>query len=142
MIKGIGRLFTGMRASASALTAGRTRIDTISENIANADVTNVPGGGPYKRKLAVFEALTLDSGDGLETYGVRVRDVVQDQTPGRVMEDQSHPDADEHGIVHLPNVNAVVEMADLVAAMRAYEANVTAQETFVDMAESALRLAQ
>lgn len=142
---GIERLFTGMRASSSALTAGRTRIDLIAENLANAEVTRTPNGGPYKRKLAVFEPLLRQTPDGrgYETFGVRVAGVMEDQTEGRNVLDPAHPDADpETGMVAYPNVNAVVEMADLVSAMRAYEANVTAQQSFVEMAEAALRLAE
>lgn len=142
---GIERIFTGMRASASALTAGRTRIDLIAENLASAEVTRTSEGGPYRRKLAVFEPLLRENsrGDGYESFGVKIASVIEDAAPGRFVLNPSHPDANkETGMVEYPNVNAIVEMADLVGAMRAYEANLTAQQTFVEMAEAALRLAQ
>jgi flagellar basal-body rod protein FlgC len=140
----IDPLFSGMRVSASGLAAERLRIDTIAENIANARTTRTPEGGPYRRKVVLFE--TLDDGSGRDTrpaQGVSAARVVRDETSDfeRIL-DPSHPDAGPDGMVAYPNVNTVLEMADLITAMRAYEANLTAQENFVRMAERALELAR
>lgn len=140
-------LFTGFRATATGMTAERTRMDVIAKNLANAQTTRMPGDGPaqpYRRQVVHFEPLLrrLESGETI-TEGVRVSEVSGDfQTPFDEIYDPTHPDADAKGIVRMPNVNTMKEMADLMTAVRAYEANLRAQDTFVRMAERALRLAQ
>jgi flagellar basal-body rod protein FlgC len=138
------KLFSSLRTSASGLAAERKRIDVIARNIANAHTTRTPEGGPYRRQVVLFEPLLrkLERG-GTEVAGVRVRGVEGDRSaPFEQVHDPAHPDADARGMVLLPNVNATREMADLITAMRAYEANLAAQDSFVRMAERALRLAQ
>jgi len=140
---GIRNLFSGLRTSSTGLAAERRRIDVIARNIANANTTNTPEGGPYRRQVVRFEPLLEKVRGRLEVTGVRIAAVEDD--PSQAFEqihDPSHPDADENGMVLLPNVNATREMADMITAMRAYEANLTAQDSFVKMAERALRLAQ
>ena len=138
---GIEKLFAGMRASSTGLTIERTRIDTIAENIANARTTQTPEGGAYRRKLVIFEPMLEEAMGSNASIGVARPSVVEDmKTPFERVLDPSHPDAGEDGYVELPNVNTVMEMADLITAMRAYEANVTAQQNFVRMAERALEL--
>jgi flagellar basal-body rod protein FlgC len=142
---GIRHLFSGLRTSASGSAAQRVRINTIAENIAKAEVTRLAdGSGPYRRKSAHFEPIASRDAHGARTSdGVRVARIVEDQsTPFEVVHDPGHPDADAQGNVRYPNVNATQEMADMILAMRAYEANLNAQDTFVRMAERALRLAQ
>lgn len=141
-MSGLDRLFTGMRASSSGLSAERTRIDVIAENIANANTTRMPNGGPYRRKVVHFEPLLEREGaKHVARGGVRVTGVHTDTTtPTELVFDPSHPDADADGMVEMPNVNTVREMADLITAMRAYESNLAAQENFVRMAERALQL--
>ncbi len=145
-MSGIDRLFSGMRTSASGLTAERTRIDVIAENIANARTTRTADGTPYCRKMVIFEPLLRKAIAGqrqLPGEGVRPPRIVPDmKSPFEEIEDITHPHADENGIVRYPNVNTVMEMADLITAMRSYEANLTAQENFVRMAERALELAR
>lgn len=136
-------LFGGMGISASGLAAERARIDVIAENIANARTTRTPEGGPYRRKVVRFEALLgqalgTDAGRGVAATRVE-RDT---RTPFPRVLDPGHPDGDEQGMVTLPNVNTVMEMADLVTALRAYEANLAVQENFVRMAQRALQLAR
>lgn len=141
-MSGIEKLFSGMRASSSGLAAERVRIDVIARNIANAEVTRTPEGGPYRRQLVRFEPV-LDAARGRLAGPLRVAGIVEDEkTPFEVLHDPSHPDADEQGNVLLPNVNTTLEMADMITALRAYEANLNAQDGFVRMAERALRLAQ
>jgi len=142
---GIRRLFTGMRASSSGMSAERVRIDVIAKNLANAEVTRMPdGSGPYRRQLVRFEPILQKAEDGKDTVaGVRVAGVEPDtRTPFERVRMPGHPDADADGYVTMPNVNPTLEMADMITAMRAYEANVNAADAFVKMAERALRLAQ
>ena len=138
---GTNGFFTGMRICASGLAAERERMDVIAENLANARTTHTPEGGPYRRKIVLFEPL-LEEVEGEErAQGVKATRVSVDHATDfeRVL-DPGHPDAGPDGIVLYPNVNTVMEMADLITAMRAYEANLTAQENFVRMAERALEL--
>jgi flagellar basal-body rod protein FlgC len=143
-MSGIESLFSGMRISASGLSAERTRMDVIAENIANARTTRTPEGGPYRRKIVEFEPLLQESLMGEDrAVGVGVSRVVPDlETPFERVLDPSHADAGPDGFVEYPNVNTVLEMADLITSMRAYEANLTAQENFVRMAERALQIAR
>jgi len=148
-MSGIDHLFSGMRISASGLSAERTRIDVIAENIANARTTRTAEGGPYRRKVVVFEPMLrramagASSGSKDDVTGVLATRVTPDYSSDfQVVLEPGHPDADADGMVAYPNVNSVLEMADLITALRAYEANLTAQENFVRMAERALRLLQ
>lgn len=137
-------LFSGMRAAASGMSAERVRIDTIAKNIANAQVTRTPEGGPYRREVVHFAPIEARAADGTrENLGVRIAGVKQDlATPFERIHDPEHPDADAQGWVSYPNVNTTREMADLITAVRAYEANLDVAEQFVRMAERALRMAQ
>ena len=141
---GLNRLLEGMRVAATGLSAERVRIDTVARNIANAQVTKTPEGGPYRRQVVEFEPILIRAADGSQiNSGVRVRAVSDDQhSPFERIHDPSHPDADASGWVTYPNVNATREMADLITAVRAYEANLDVQDSFVRMAERALRIAQ
>lgn len=143
-MSGIEKLFSGMRASSTGLAAERLRMDVIAENIANSQTTRTPEGGPYRRKIVRFEPLLLEAaGHDSETLGVRPAAVESDRsTPFGVVHDPSHPDSDARGFVLYPNVNTVMEMTDLITAMRAYEANLAVQQNFFQMAERALQLAR
>lgn len=133
--------FSGMRISASGLSAERERMDVIAENLANARTTRTPEGGPYRRKVVLFEPILERAAKGERTVGVKATSVGVDRVTDfeRVL-DPGHPDAGPDGMVVYPNVNTVMEMADLITAMRAYEANLSAQENFARMAERALDL--
>jgi flagellar basal-body rod protein FlgC len=142
-------LFSAMDISASALTAERTRMNLISGNLANANSTRTAEGGPYKRRDAVFTANPQSApnfGAVLNRFGVNapvgvdVTNIVEDQAPPRIVYDPKHPDADEKGYVAMPNVNVVEEMADMIMASRAYEANVTATQATKSMAMKTLEL--
>ncbi|MBI5635203.1 MAG: flagellar basal body rod protein FlgC [Nitrospirae bacterium] len=112
------------KVSASGLQAQRTRMNLIASNMANAHTTRTENGGPYRRKDTVFSTQPIEtaSGEGLE--GVKVADVIEDQTPPQMVYDPGHPDADKDGNVALPNVSVIEEMANMMMASRAYEANV------------------
>lgn len=143
-MSGISDLFSGMRASSSGLAAERTRLDIIAKNLANAETTHTPEGVPYRRQSVWFEPLLQRAETGkLEVVGVKVGGVQPDYaSPMERILNPGHPDADGAGYVTMPNVNTTHEMVDLISASRAYEANLTAQESFIAMAERALRLAQ
>ena len=129
-------LFKSMGISASGLQAQRVMVNVISTNLANVHTTRTDEGGPYRRKQAIFSTLPisqrfpdfLSARMGQEPMGVKA-EVVEDYRKGEMMYDPSHPDADESGVVNLPNVNVVEEMVSLLGAMRSYEANVTAFNT-------------
>lgn len=143
-------IFKAIDISASGLTAQRLRMDTISENIANVNTTRTSAGGPYRRKLVVFESREADDrfagafNQALEKQktgqGVRSVGIAEDNTPFKMMYDPNHPDANVQGYVMLPNVNIVTEMVDMISATRAYEANTTAVKTSKDIALKALEI--
>ena len=112
--------FDAMRISASGLSAERLRMDTITSNMVNATTTRTEAGGPYVRKVAVFQE-ALDS--NMNSYGVKAVGIKDDKSDLRMVYDPSHPDANADGYVAYPNVNVLNEMADMIAATRAYEAN-------------------
>ena len=140
--------FSAMDLSASALTAERTRMNLISSNLANVNSTRTAEGGPYKRKDAVFSTTpasprfseTLNRFRGNPPAGVEVTQIVEDDSPPRLQYDPNHPDADAKGFVALPNINVVEEMADMIIASRAYEANITAAQAAKGMALKTLEL--
>jgi len=137
-----------MNVSSSALTAERTRMNLISSNLANANASRSPEGGPYKRKDAVFAATpvenrfnrALDGATAQQVRKVEVSEIVEDRNPPRLQYDPSHPDANPQGYVAMPNVNVVEEMADMIGATRAYEANVTAVQAAKSMAMKTLEI--
>lgn len=138
--------FNSINVSASGLTAERLRMDLISENIANANVTRTPSGTPYRRKVAIFRSQEADSfqailsGKTLTGNGVEIAGIVEDQSPFKKEYNPDHPDADIDGYVNLPNVEVVNEMINLISASRAYEANITAVNTTKAMAMKALEI--
>jgi len=145
-------LITSMEISASGLSAQRTRLNIISQNLANAQVTRTAEGGPYRRKVPVFSAgpfvshLTraMDTPPYLPgkdpRRGVFVQGIYQDNEEFKRVYDPSHPDADENGYVLYPNVDVVTEMSNLIQASRSYEANVTAVNSTKSMATKALEI--
>jgi flagellar basal-body rod protein FlgC len=125
-------LYSSIEVSASGLSAERLAMDVIANNLANVNTTRTPEGGPFKRQLVVFaqkqEAAQADSlgGTAPSQAGVAAVGIVNDNSPDKLVYDPSHPDADAQGYVHMPNIEVVKEMVDMMAASRAYEANVTA----------------
>ncbi len=141
-----------LNISASGMTAERMRLDVAAENIANINTTRTEAGGPYRRKMVVFEAagensfanafrseLAKSSASG---GGVRVTDIVEDPSDFRSVYDPTHPDADENGYVQMPNVDLLKEVVDSMSASRAYEANLTAFNTMKSMATKALQIGE
>jgi flagellar basal-body rod protein FlgC len=126
------------------MRAERVRMDVISENLAGARVTKTPEGGPYRRKVVRFEPLMRRNDAGQQVVvGVRAAHVTPDfETPMQELQIEGHPDADENGMVTMPNVNTLAEMADMITAMRTYEANLGAQRNFVESVERVLQFAR
>jgi len=124
-----------MKISASALKSQRTRMEVIATNLSNIHSTRTEDGGPYKKKEVVFG--TSDVSDDKEfsgllsrrVEGVRVEEVAESEKSFEKVFDPGHPDADSEGYVTFPNVNLMEEMADMVSATRAYEANVNVMNT-------------
>ena len=136
-----------LNITGSALTAERFRTDIILQNLANQNTTRTAGGGPYRRKQVVLRENQLDFKSELgkamtkaDRGGVYVEEVVESQNPLVPVYDPDHPDANEDGYVMMPNVNSAEEMVDLMAATRAYEANVTALNIAKSMALKALEI--
>jgi flagellar basal-body rod protein FlgC len=133
-------LFGAISISASGMDAQRARAELITENLANAETTRTPDGGPYKRKDAVFTAspvsysfadqLSMVSG---QSDGVALSDVVVDETDPERRYLPGHPDADAQGYVAFPKINPAEEMVDLLSASRSYQANVAAISAVKDM---------
>jgi flagellar basal-body rod protein FlgC len=149
-------MFDALDVSATGLTAERLRMDVTAENLANAQTTRGADGGPYRRKEVVLSEvsgggfgsqLAKAIGAGMigspptpQAGGVEVAGITQDQTPGKLVYDPGHPDADDDGYVRMPNVDTVAEMVDLISASRAYEANVTAMNAAKQMFSKTLDL--
>ena len=136
-------LFSAIQVSASGMSAERTRAELLVENMANAETTRTPEGGPYKRKDAVFSSEVQSSPfsavfqNELGT-GVSVADVVQDDRAPLSRYMPGHPDADANGYVAFPNMNPAEDMVDLLNASRSYQANVSAMTAVKDMINHSL----
>ena len=139
-------VFSGMEFAASGLTAERGRMNVIASNLANARTTRAADGQPYKRLDPVFSAkavATMSTDPVLSSIReVQLTGVRPDATPGEMVYDPGHPDANPQGYVQYPNVNVVTEMVNLMTASRAYEAGVTSVESLKSMARSALKFGQ
>lgn len=145
---------SSMDVVGSGLTAQQLRLDVVSENLTNSNTTRTEGGGPYRRKMVVFEAegartpfqQALERARGGSSSGqgggVRVTGIVEDPSDFKLVYDPTHPDANEDGYVELPNVDLIKEMADAMAASQAYSASVTAFNVLKQVAEQGLQIGQ
>lgn len=131
-------LFSSMQVSASGMEAQRTRAELLVQNIANSETTRTAEGGPYKRQDVVFS--TNEQGSPFSAVfqnelstGVKVADVIQDQSAPEMRYLPGHPDADANGYVAFPKINPAEDMADLLNSTRSYEANVAAISSVKDM---------
>lgn len=130
-------VFSGVRISASGLSAERMRMDIISSNVANAKTTRTENGGAYVRKVASFEE---NYDEKLGMLGVKTVSIEKDKSPLRKLYEPNHPDADEEGYVEYPNVDLLVEMSDLIAASRSYESNIDTLNAQKSMISKALEI--
>jgi len=162
-------LFGAMGISAAGLSAQRKRMETIAKNIANAETTRSEEGGPYKRRRVAIESsegsapsrpraaehrVSLSrtspghlggserrrSASAGEGPSLDAREVVDENAGVNLLFDPSHPDADEKGYVRMPDINTVTEMVDMVAATRAYEANLAAMKAYQSMVTKSLEI--
>ena len=128
----------------SALTVQRAKMDIITSNLANADVTRTAEGGPYRKKNVVLSSEAVkerfDSTLKNALKSVKVAEITEDTSPPKMVHNPSHPDADKDGYVAMPNVNIMAEMADMITVSRSYEAMVTAFDATKNMALKALEL--
>ena len=134
-------LFSVLSVSASGMAAQRTRAELLVENLANAETTRTPEGGPYRRKDAVFTSSAQSSpfsavfqtemNSGVN--GVEVADVVEDTREPDQRYVPGHPDADKDGYVAFPRINPAEDMVDLLGASRGYQGNVAAMTAIKDM---------
>ncbi len=137
-------LDTAIAAAGSALSAERVRLEASISNLANAESTRGPDGQPYRRRSVVLASSTVDSFDaalgqaGQSAVGVKVANIVEDQSPPRRQYEPSHPDADKDGFVSLPNVDPAEEMVDMITAARAYQANLSAIGMIRDLVQRSL----
>ncbi|MBD3829803.1 MAG: flagellar basal body rod protein FlgC [Arcobacter sp.] len=137
--------FDGYNVASSGMSAQRTRINVVSANIANAKTTHTAEGGPYKKQQVVFEDIlvansnkktnandvetTNNVNSDISLRGVGVKSIIQSDANPVMKYEPSHPDANEQGYVAYPDINPVIEMVDLIEAMRSYEANVSSFNT-------------
>ena len=134
-------LLSVLSVSASGMAAQRTRAELLVENLANAETTRTPEGGPYRRKDAVFTSapqisafgavFQTEMGEGIN--GVEVSDVIEDTGEPDKRYLPGHPDADKDGYVAFPRINPAEEMVDLLSAQRGYEGNIAAMTAIKDM---------
>ena len=144
--------FGAMDISTTGLITQRYRMNVVAENLANIESTRTADGGPYRRKQVVLSSASkykpfldvlMGAQDAMPALsGARITAVVNDPTPFKQVKKPGHPDADKNGIVLMPNVNAVLEMADMMTASRAYEANITAFSTAKSMIAKAMELSK
>lgn len=140
-------LFGLMDVSGSALEAERLRAEVVASNMANAETTRTPEGGPYRRQQVVFQSAASDQGvfanhllseTNGEVGGVEVAAVVSDNAPGLRRYDPQHPDADKNGYVEYPDINPLTEMVDMMSATRAYDLNSSAVQATKGMIDTSL----
>ena len=140
-------LMQAMKISATALSAQRTKINVISENLANSETTRTGSGEPYRRKMVVLSQEPVEPFNAVlareqeAAVGVSVSKIVESQEGFSLVYNPAHPDADpETGNVAMPNVNALTEIADMMTARRAYDASVTAMNNTKSMMLRALEI--
>jgi flagellar basal-body rod protein FlgC len=145
----VSGFYSSIEVSATGLSAERLAMDVIANNIANVNTTRTPEGGPFRRQLIVFaqkqeqapaSGSPVDSDPANSRAGVEAVGIMPDTTPDKLVYDPHHPDADGNGYVHFPNIDVVKEMVDMMAASRAYQANVTAIQESRSMGNTLLNL--
>ena len=139
----MSNLLPGVDASASGLTAERTRLEVIASNLANANTTKDINGEAYRRKQVVFESMLMEAGkiegqSGMQ--GVKVSKITEDPTPFKKVYQPSHPHAGPDGMVNFPNVDVATEMVDMMVASRSFEANVQVMQTSKGMFNNTMRI--
>lgn len=134
--------FDALEVLSAGLSAARMRVNVLASNIANAETTRTPDGGPYKRKDVVQIAQSAPGSfssvlDRMSLAKPSIAAVIEDQSAPKKVYEPGHPDADKEGFVAYPNINVVATMTDLMSASRLYQANITAVETARKMSSDA-----
>ncbi|MDA1272992.1 MAG: flagellar basal body rod protein FlgC [Verrucomicrobia bacterium] len=136
-------LMPGVESAASALHAEKIRMEVIAQNIANANVTKMADGKPYERQVVRFDSI-LSEKLGADSQAVpqfvKAASIVGDGRPPKIMFQPGHPDANESGMVAYPNVDVHIEMADMIASSRTYEANLAVIKNARSMALQTLSI--
>jgi flagellar basal-body rod protein FlgC len=140
-------LFSALSVGASGMAAERVRAEALTENLANAETTRTPQGGPYRRKDVVFESAPVSSpfssvfdAQLQSVGGVQVAGVITDNTAPEMRYLPGHPDANAEGYVAFPHINPAEDMVDLMSAARNYEANIAAMNAVKDMIQKSIDL--
>jgi flagellar basal-body rod protein FlgC len=137
-------LITSFKISGSGLAAQRAKLDVVTSNLANVSTTRTPEGGPYRKKTIAFAAENVagnfNSAMNGAVQSVKVDEIREDPNSIKRVYDPAHPDADAKGFVALPDINIMAEMADMIAASRAYEACVTAFDSTKNMVQKTLEM--
>jgi flagellar basal-body rod protein FlgC len=137
-------LITSFKICGSGLAAQRAKLDVVTSNLANISTTRTPEGGPYKKKSVALSTENIegnfDPAMKEAIKSVKVDEVKEDPNGVKMVYDPAHPDADAKGFVAMPNINVMMEMADMIAASRAFEACVTAFDSTKSMALKALEI--
>jgi flagellar basal-body rod protein FlgC len=132
-------MFNIFDVSGSAVSAQSQRLNTVASNLANADTVAGPDGQAYKARQVVFQTTLMGE---VGAAGVRVTNVVEDNTPGRRVHDPKHPAADGQGYVTYSNVNPVEEMVNMISASRSYQNNIEVMNTAKTLLLKTLQLGQ
>jgi flagellar basal-body rod protein FlgC len=145
-------MFKVFDISGSAVSAQSQRLNVVASNLANVDTVAGPDGQPYKARQVTFQTVLMDAsgsaasglmGDPVTaSAGVKVSNVVEDQTPGRKVHDPSNPAADKDGYVTFSNVNAVEEMVNMISASRSYQNNIEVMNTAKSLLLKTLQMGQ
>lgn len=139
-------LFEQIRVSGGAMAAQRLRAEVVAGNMANAETTRTPEGGPYRRKQVVFSAarpsfgMVLAQRGAASDGGIRVMGIVADNREPLKRFEPGHPDADAQGYVSYPNIDPVEETVDLMGALRSYELNASAVQAAKQMIQQSLEI--
>lgn len=147
-------LFGILGISGSALLAQRRRAEVVASNLANAETTRTPEGGPYQRQHVLFAARRPSFASRLASFWsgarsgpgefrartVQVAGVVADTTPPERRFEPGHPDADAQGYVEFPAINPIEEMVDLMGAARSFQANAAAVQATKHMIQQSIEL--
>lgn len=138
-------MYSSFEVIASGLSAARQRMNTIASNVANAETTRTPEGGPYRRRDVVQVANSMQSKfstalDRMSLFKPSVQAVLEDTSEPRQVYQPGHPDASDDGYVAYPNINVVTSMTDMMSTARLYQANVTALEQLRQMEKDASQI--
>ena len=132
-------MFKIFDVSGSAASAQTQRLNVVASNLANADTVAGPDGAAYKARQVVFQTLLMGEAT---SAGVQVTNVIEDQTPGRMVHSPNHPAANAQGYVTYSNVNAVEEMVNMISASRSYQNNVEVMNTAKSLLLKTLQMGQ